>query len=486
MDPQQQSGSVNEDGFTRAIADSLTNQNATTKQIEPWLASSWSVNADATIYTFHLRRGVTYSDGSPFDATVVKANFDYIKNTLAARAYRGSTFLAAYKGTDVVDDYTAVVRFSKPSAQFLNGTYTPALSMLSAGTTKKAPGARCLGEVIGSGPFTLESFDPSTGAVLKKRPGYDWAPESASHRGEAYLDAIEAKVIPDSNVRAGALRSGQVDASIDLAAQDAPNLTRGNTAVGHASAPGMSGSVLFNTKLAGLGEQPVRQAILHAVDIDTNVTTVLGGLYQPATSPITSALAAHSDESALMAHDPARSRRLLDAAGWTPGPDGIRQRNGQRLAYTLVLSSEWNGSFQADLAQLYQQDLKDVGIEVTINDVARSQFLDAARSEGTGMFVLSSTASDPDQLWLVLSSYYPDQATLTSAGIPALIDEERAQPDVAQRNATYQKIQQKILADALMLPVYENAQIMGWQRSVGGLSLSPSMLPQFYDAYKQQ
>ncbi|MBO0874159.1 MAG: ABC transporter substrate-binding protein, partial [Pseudonocardia sp.] len=128
VDPQQV-GSNDTIYSVRQLVDSLTDQDPQTGQITPWLATEWQANADASAYTFTLRTGVTFSDGTPLTAEVVKQNFDRVPS-LGARATLAKGYLAGYQGTTVDSPTRFTVHFTVPNVQFLQGTSTHSLGIL--------------------------------------------------------------------------------------------------------------------------------------------------------------------------------------------------------------------------------------------------------------------------------------------------------------------------------------------------------------------
>jgi len=137
----------------------------------PWLAESWTVNDDATEFTFRLREGVSFSDGAVLDATVVKANFDAMR-ALAPVAPTPSSYLVDNTGTETVDPHTVVVRFSNPNAPFLCGVSTPNLGIYSARTATLDAASRCAGRAASSGPFTIGSYAPNERIPVVRNDNY--------------------------------------------------------------------------------------------------------------------------------------------------------------------------------------------------------------------------------------------------------------------------------------------------------------------------
>ena len=174
---------------TRSVVDSLLDPDPETGEIAPWLAESWEVNEDASAFTFHLRDDVTFSDGEKLTAELVKKNFDSVAE-LGPLAGLPLQYLTGYEGTEVVDEHTATVTFAAPNAQFLQAASSMSLGLLSSESLDKTPEELCTGQYAASGPFTIESYEPSTSVAIVRREGYDWAPARAAHTGDAYLDRV--------------------------------------------------------------------------------------------------------------------------------------------------------------------------------------------------------------------------------------------------------------------------------------------------------
>jgi peptide/nickel transport system substrate-binding protein len=220
LDPQQ-TGVNAALNITRQLVDSLTDQDPATGEIKPWLAQEWTVNDTSTSFTFKLATGATFADGTPVDAAAVKTNFEQIVK-LGAKSQLGAGYLAGLKEITAVDAQTVRIDFTQPSIQFLQATSTMSLGLLSPGTYQTTtPERRCQGEgLIGSGPFTFGEFRQNQQVVITKRNGYSWGSSLWSTRGEAYLDKVVYRIIPEPGVRTGALRSNQVDAITDVQQQD--------------------------------------------------------------------------------------------------------------------------------------------------------------------------------------------------------------------------------------------------------------------------
>lgn len=479
IDPQQ-AGANAALNVGRQIVDSLTDQDPETGEIVPWLASSWEVDPEAKTFTFKLRPDLTFSDGSPLDAAAVKANFDAIV-ALGAKAPLGSSYLAGYVGTTVVDPLTAKVEFGAPNVQFLQASSTMSLGLLSPATVTKDPAARCTGDLVGSGPFTVESYTANQSAVLTKRAGYESGSSLAGHTGDAYLDTIEFSIIPESGVRLGALQSGQVTAISDVQPQDEPQFESGDNTILTRPNPGLPFGLQPNVSRPLLGEEAVRVALSKAINREELNATVLTPRYKPATSVLATASPGWSDQSASLAFDLDGANKLLDDAGWVKGADGIREKNGQRLSLDTIWVPLFNAS--GSVLQLVQQQAKAAGIELALRQLTLADSQTVQASGDYDLVYYNLTRVDPDVLRTIFSSKGANRGHITDPALDALLDQQAATTDTAAREKVLTEIQQTAIAKGYFVPLFELAQVHGLGPSVKGLHFEASSRLNFYDTW---
>ncbi|MFC9437802.1 ABC transporter substrate-binding protein [Nocardia sp. NPDC057030] len=467
---------------TRQIVDSLTDQDPKTGELKPWLAQSWEVTPDAKVFTFHLTDGVTFSDGTAFTADSVRQTFDSVLRLGAAKAALAASYLTNYVGTTAVDRLTARVEFSKPNAQFLQATSTTQLGIQAEATTAKPAEQRCLGDNIASGPFTYASYRQDASATLAKRPGYQWGSAVFAHRGEAYLDKIEFTVVPESGVRTGSLASSQLDAISDALPQDAPQIEAAGGRVLSTANPGVPFGFQTNVTRGPLRDPAVRQALLPAIDRKQLVDTVLGPQFKPATSPLASSTPGYTDLSARLAYDPAKARGILDQAGWVPGGDGIRAKNGERLSFSVVFSQVFGGN-QA-IIELVQQQLRQVGVELKLDLVSIAEQTARQNTKDFDSSYGNTTRADGD---ILRTSFGLEGRNLNARGpIPALDDALNGQlstVDTGVRNSLVQTAQQQVLDAGLLIPTVELSQAIGAAGTTQDLKFEASARLQFFDTW---
>src|SRR5699024_6173088 len=201
----------------RQIADTLVDQDRESGEIVGWLADDWEVNEDSTQFTFHLREGVTFSDGTALTAESVKNNFDRTID-LGPLAYIRASHLRAYAGTEVIDDLTAVISCDGPNAQSLQAATTQSLSILAASTLALSPEEVARGgpSAVGSGAYTFDQYVPGESITLTRREDYAWGSQAYQNQGAGTYESIEISFIPDATTLAGSVSSGQVDYAFSL------------------------------------------------------------------------------------------------------------------------------------------------------------------------------------------------------------------------------------------------------------------------------
>ncbi len=478
-DPQQV-GSNDTIYSLRQIVDSLTDQDPATGKIVPWLAQSWEVSPDATTFTFHLRSGVTFSDGTPVNAKAVKDNFDAVPK-LGAKAALAIGYLTGYQGTTVVDELTAAVKFKQPNAQFLQASSTFSLGLVAEASLLQTPDQRCTHGVAGSGPFVLARYVPNQSITLDRRTGYSWGSALFSKSGEAYLDHLVFKVIPEAGVRSGSLQSGQVDAIGSVGLADESALT--GSADLHARAnPGVVFNLGLNNSRPVLQDIAVRRALLLGIDRKQITGTIFPTGSKPATSILASTTPYYTDDSATLAFDAARARSLLDGAGWTPGPDGIRTRGGARLS----LSVTWfaNAATNQPTLELIQQQLKVIGVEIKLHQVPIAQITAVQQAGDFDAFWGNLTRADPDILRTQYSTGLSNVYRLPAGELDQLLTQQAAEPDAGKRQQLVTKIQQQIDSLAYVIPVVELTTELGVSKSVHGLNFEASSRIQLHDTWK--
>ncbi|AOX67068.1 peptide ABC transporter substrate-binding protein [Curtobacterium sp. BH-2-1-1] len=452
--------------ITRQLVDSLLWQDPSDGSLKPWLATKYSANADATAFTFDLRSGVTFSDGSAFDATAVKDTFDDIAK--AGASSTAAAYFSGYRETKVVDDDTVEVDFTTPNAAFPNATASVALGIVAPKTTETPFDDRADGTaVIGTGPFTLSSYTKNTSTVLTKRKDYDWGPAARSNTGAAHLSKVTFQVVPEASVRTGSLQSGQLDAISSVQPSDVDTLKSQYELVTRAN-PGQVFGLTFNQKRPLVSDLVVRRAIAQAVDPKTVRDTSLNDLFEVATSVLGSTTPGYTDTSSAISYDPAAAEQALDEAGWKTGSDGIRAKDGQELRLKLIWITNF-GPNQTSL-ELIQQELRKVGVGLTLESGTVPQYLANTTSGDWDLAWDNSSRADGDVLRSKFSSDGAQSIGAADGTLDALFTKELSQSSATERAATFAAIQERIASQVDFVPVHELTSIIATTKDVHGIA----------------
>ncbi|GIG25996.1 ABC transporter substrate-binding protein [Cellulomonas denverensis] len=471
----------------RNFADSLTDQDPETGELVPWLATDWQVSDDGLAYTFDLRDDVTFSDGTAFTAESVQLAFDSGAATLAElpTAY-GAVYLAGYDSTEVVDDDTVIVHFSTPNSAFLQGTSTTNLAILAASSYQATPEERCLGNVVGSGPFVLDEYSPGEKTVLTKREGYDWGSELRENTGEAYLDGITFTYVAEDSVRVGQLTSDAIDIAWPrnpISENDTALIQSAGDSVVSRSLPGPANNYypnLADGKI--LSDERVRLAVQKSIDRDSYATTIFGAEYPSVTSIYDTTTPAYQDHSEDLAYDPDGAAELLDEAGWTLGDDGYRYSDGRKLTLSTPVIAQFSAG-----DQLIQDQLKAVGIDLELNVITQAQRSEVLAAGDYDLISTYYTRADPGVIqWIVDARYAGSQAQAVNAltaeqttEVQGLLDRGTTTLDPTARAEVYAELQDYYLDHALAFPTFERVQTAGVSAAVHGFRFTSESFGDF-------
>ncbi len=484
-------------GILNQITDKLTWQNPKTLQVEPWVAESWSSNADKTEYTFKIRPGVTFSDGTPLDANAVAKNFDTYGLGNKALRLPVSEVINNYDHSEVIDPLTVKFYFKKPSPGFLQGTATIGSGLVSLSTLQRSLDQ--LGDarhIIGSGPFVVSDEKLGREVDLTARKDYQWGPKNIPQQGPANLDGIKIIVTPEDSVRIGALLAGQADFIRQVQAYDEKQAQQQNFPIYAAPTRGVNDSISFRPDNPLVSDLKVRQALLHATNAQQVVQTLFSPNYPQATSVIANSAAGYVNLADKLKYDPTLAKQLLDEAGWKVGSDGIREKEGKKLALAIYESVPQPQN--KEVLQLVAQQWRQVGVALTVKaGDAGSATLDNLDPLKTPLNVTEVGRADPD---VIKSSFYPtNRNVLLQKGgssdkvqnfrddkLNALLVDISAEVDPAKRLALTGDAQRYLLDQAYVIPIFEEPQVFAGAPWFKGVSFEAVGRPSFYGAWLEK
>jgi peptide/nickel transport system substrate-binding protein len=280
----------------------------TTGKVLPMLAESWTVSPDGTQYTFKLRQGVSFHDGTPFDAKAVKWNLDRLIDPAVRVPIRAPYPIAK---TDVVDAHTVRVTLKHPYAPFVGAlSWTTSGLVSPAAVDKDGNSYKVYNHLVGTGPYVFKDRRKGEMITVEKNAKY-WG-------RKPYYDTVVFRIVPEAATRESLLLADQVDLIILPPVADLQALSR-NAAVKVLLAP--SDRTIFiavNASKPILKDRRVRQALNYAVDKDAIIKNVLFGAADPMDAPMASSLFGYCKVGAYP-HDLAKAKKLLAEAGVKPG-----------------------------------------------------------------------------------------------------------------------------------------------------------------------
>jgi peptide/nickel transport system substrate-binding protein len=472
FDPQVTNGTANGSAYF-LILDPLIWKTA--RGFRPGLAESWEVSPDATEYTFRLRKGVTFHDGAPFNARAVKVNFDRIVDP-RTRSRIALGFMGSYRESVVVDDHTVRVRFSRSYAPFLDGVSQPFLGMISP-TALERWGAEIGAHLVGTGPFMLQEYTAGKQVVVTRNPKYNWAPDLFDRKGPASLRTITLSMVVEDATRVAAFERGEMHAIERVPSADIARLKGKGVNVGVYLQPGMPVSLMMNTSKPPLDDIRVRQALLYAVNREELAETFFKGVHRAAYGPMSAATWGYVPSvRRLSGFDLPKAQALLNEAGWTPGPDGIRTKGGERLRMELIFIA---GAGFDDTWQLVQAQLRRAGVDSTLAGMAGAPALERASAGNFNLMHLRWTFSDPDTLNVMWHSRNVAGGTgfnfskVRNSQIDILLESAAAERNLEKRKALYYRAQELIMQDAYLIPIYDEGNAVATSDRIEGLKIDP-------------
>lgn len=453
-----------------------------TGELRPMLAESWSVSADGREYTFFLRDGVLFHDGTPFDAAAVKRTLDRITDPDTG-SRKAVSLLGPYSGSRVVDERTVVVELSEPFAPLLDSFSQVFLAPASPAALDKW-GEEYQFHQVGTGPFAFKEYVPKDHLTLVRNEKYVPIPGTYERDGSPEVEQVEFRFLVEPAVRLPALEAGDADVVGEIPPQDAARIAAEESIdLMPVAIPGLPLVGFLNTQTAPTDDLRVRQALLLAVDRAEITRTVFGGYSPPATGPLSRN---HPDyletEAGALAPDPTGAVGLLEEAGWQMGSDGVRRKDGQTLTVRALVMT-WG--LVPQVSQLLQAQWRSVGVDLQLEEVTFTSALAAVEANDYGIIFWSEPGTDGDLLTSFFHSPPIGQRNWSQVNSPELdrlLDEARVETDQERRSSLYAQAQRYITAEALVIPIRDYVNLNGVRACVDDLSFdSRGWYPKLYD-----
>lgn len=452
--------------------------------VEPCLAERWDISEDGTTYTFHIRQGVTFTDGEVCDANAIKANFDAIIENKDRHTWL--EMMQRLESVEVIDDYTLQIKMISPYYPMLielGGTRP--FGMISPKAMVDGSTMNGVGDnYIGTGPYKLTDYVTDEYAIFEANETY-WGEQPA-------IKKVTVKVIPDNQTRVLALQKGEIDLIYGKDMLDAETLLsfQDNEEFEVAlSEPVSTRQLLINTTNEILSDVNVRKALQHATNKQAISDGIFNGLEKPADTLYSPSIPYCNVGLEPYEYSTELAAEMLDAAGWTMGSSGIREKNGQKLAFGLLYCSD--RVTEKNIAEYLQNEYAKLGIQLDIHGEEEQSHRDNMK---TGNFdivfnITWGTPQDPQSSMAAMRApVYGDFAAQQGLPDKAEIDETITNilisTDETERQELYTHVLTRLHEDAVYIPLTYECNKALYRKDLGGVAFSANayMIP-FQDMY---
>lgn len=433
----------------------------------PQLAQSYEISPDGKIYTFHLKTGVKFHDGTIFTAQAVKQNFDRVL-TRKMVVSRYSIYKIIDK-VEVVDDATVRFVLKNPFSAFIHDLALPADAMICPKLLEKAGSDKSViaSTVCGTGQYVLDKYSPSQYLVAKKNPAYHEA-------GWPKLDSITFRPTPEAGTAAAMLHTGESQFANQLASEQADSVKSDPNLVVEAAPGIVGGQIYLNKTKKPFSDIRVRQALNYAVNKQALCKVVFHGYCRPMTGVAPKALT-YAVDLGVWPYDPKKARELLTQAGYPNGFEATLWSGGNSSSYQRML-------------QFLQQQFAQVGVKVRVRALEAGQNLQlmqqvhGPQDSQLQMAVWGWAASTGEiDLWLrpllATESWPPVMANFafySNKKVDDAIHEALVTNEEKKKLALYRVAQEQVKADAPWVFLYALDNVSGRNKHLQGVRMLPN------------
>lgn len=447
-------------------------------EIKPWLAKSWDVSEDGKEYIFHLRDDVKFSDGSTFNAAIVKKNFDTVLAN--SEQHDWVELINQINTTEVIDNYTFKLTLHNayyPTLQEL--TYVRPLRFVAesafpeSGDTFKDG----LTAPIGTGPWILKEHKENEYAIFERNENY-WGIKPK-------VEEVVVKVITDGESRVLAFEKGELDMIFGngVISQDSFKfLEESGEYETKISDPTATRTLLFNTNREIISDKNVRLALQHAFNKDAVIDNIFYGIEKKADTLFPRNLAYTDVAVDPYEYDVEKAKALLDEAGWkTVEGKEFREKDGQPLQLELLFISTDN--IQKSIAEYVQGDLRKIGIDVKLTSQESNTFWTTAFDGGYDILFTATWAVpfDPHSYLAAITTdstgggpdYYALSGLAIKQSLDTRIKEVLLTTSEADRIQQYHQILTALHEEAVYLPISYQSNIAVYKKNITGVDFLP-------------
>ncbi|WP_017186642.1 ABC transporter substrate-binding protein [Alkalibacillus haloalkaliphilus] len=464
---------------TKQIYESLLDFEEDSFEIKPGLAHDWDVSDDGLTYTFYLEEGVTFHDGTDFNAEAVKVNYERWSGADDTYSFEDDGYAYSMYGTmfggfhgddghvisevNVNGDYEVEFVLNEPLGFFLQNMAMSYFAITSPAALEEH-GAEINENPVGTGPFKFVSWSRDDQIVLEAFEDYrvDGLPK---------LDGVIFEVIPDNSSRLIALNSGEIHIMDGLNPDDAAGIDSDEETILYTRAANNFGYLGFQTEKEPINDPLVRQAINHAIDREQIAEALYAGYAIPAVNPVPPGYLGFNDDLDVYEFDLDRSAELLEEAGYA---DGF-----EIDLWTMPVARPYMPDPET-VSVIVQDDLAQIGITANIVTEEWAPYLERTQQGDHELYMLgwSGTNGDPD--YFLSSLLHGDNAGSSNRSfyqneeVDELLDAAKRAVDQDERAELYQEAQAIIYEDSPMIPLVHSEPVLASLSNVQNYVPHPS------------
>ncbi|WP_312113357.1 ABC transporter substrate-binding protein [Brevibacillus reuszeri] len=453
---------------TRLIGGALLSMDPETKEVKPYLAESYSISDDQKTWTFKIRSGITFHDGTSLTAASFKATYERAMAPETASPGAGP-LLGVIESISAPDEKTLILQLKEPSAPLLSYLIQPNVTQPLSMAAIEKYGKEYGRNPVGVGPWKFESWKTGESITLVRNEAYKWAEPFAKVQGPPMPDKLVIKFIKDAQTTIAALESGSIDIASISAKEAKEYRSNGKFEVLEATKLGVN-FIQMNLENEILQDLRVRQALNMALNKKAIIQADQQGEGESAFGPL---------PRKMFGYDPAvetygypfnveEAKKLLEDAGWKTGAGGIREKDGKPLSLQLLTAMNSQG------IPLIQSMLKDIGVEIKVQNAELGSVLDLSAKGQFDLNVLGYTDLDPDILYLFMHSSQIgglNHSHIQNPQLDALLEKSRTVVDPVQRQQIFTEIQKIAVEQAYWIPYSEEKTFLAVNKRVHGVKL---------------
>lgn len=435
-------------------------------EVEPMAAESWTVSDDGLTWTFKIRQGITFSDGSPLDAAAVKFSFDR-----AIQVGMGpASNVESVESIEVVDPYTVKFTLKYPFAPFLQILATNGASIINPAVMQhEKDGDLAKGwlaqNMDGSGPFTMAEWQRGERFVMQARPNY-WG-------GEPRLKRVIIRPMREASDRRLALEKGDIDITESILVDQLPQLEKNPDVDVMRYAGQYTEYVYINNTKPILADKRVRQALSYAIDYQGIIDFVLQGDGEQLRGPIPAGMWGHNPNAFMYNRDLDKARALLKEAGYEKG-----------LTLTLIYSER--RAVWEQIATILQSNFAEIGLNLKLELMANPTLRDRVANKDYEL-CLGAWSPDFADPYMFANFWYDsnnhgmagNRSFYTNEKVNEMLRKAASSNNSDERLKLYTEVQDIVIDDAAYLLLYQIKSVIPMRKTTKGFVFNPMLESMF-------